>query len=77
MTLIQIKKQATSLSALLEDVAIKEAAIQRGVADFLADNRGGVREIARRLGFSPQYICDVQHGRRKISAEFIKRLERL
>jgi len=38
------------------------------------------REFAKLLGVSPQYLCDVEHGRKmvspKMAAEFAKRLKR-
>jgi transcriptional regulator with XRE-family HTH domain len=32
------------------------------------------KEFAERLGYTPQYICDLEHGRRSGSVEFVNRL---
>ena len=77
MKLSLLKKQANRVIRAQKETARAEEILLTFTVQYLADNRGGVREIARRMGFSPQYICDVQHRRRKVSTEFVKRLERL
>lgn len=32
------------------------------------------KELAERLGFTPQYLCDLEKGRRLGSVEFVNRL---
>jgi DNA-binding XRE family transcriptional regulator len=32
------------------------------------------KEFAAALGFTPQYLCDLEHGRRPGSVEFVNRL---
>ncbi len=77
MTLKSVKQYALALRAHRERVTLTEMDLLRTVQAYLDANRGGVREVARVMGFSPQYICDVRHGRRKISDTFVERLERL
>ncbi len=77
MTLKSVKQYALALRAHRKRVALTEMDLLRATQEYLEANRGGVREIARAMGFSPQYICDVRYGRRKISDTFVERLERL
>lgn len=76
-TLSRVHALATRAHRRRVEVDLAEGDLLRCVQEYLADNRGGVREIARKMEFSPAYISDVQHGRRKISATFIERLCKL
>lgn len=40
----------------------------------LAAHYGSQDKLAQRLGISPQYLCDVLHGRRALSGRVAKRL---
>jgi len=77
-------KRATPMSdktiATLERIAHKKLTL----GNLLWATREGEemtqREFAKLLGVSPQYLCDVEHGRKmvspKMAAEFAKRLKR-
>jgi len=39
-----------------------------------ADRQGTYLAIAAQLGISPQYLCDIMHGRRAISARVAEKL---
>lgn len=38
----------------------------------LRDKLGGVRSLAREIGVSPSYVCDVLQGRRAPGPDFLK-----
>lgn len=44
---------------------------------WLAWSENSLRNIARKMELSPAYLSDIQHGKRKVSDEVVKRLERL
>lgn len=76
MTLESIRDEVAAINRLRDALDNSEAELMISVGQFLSE-RGGVRENARRLGFSAVYVSDVVGGRRKISGEFIERLGRL
>jgi transcriptional regulator with XRE-family HTH domain len=51
-----------------------EIALQAAVAQALSEEHGSGRELSRRLGISAAYLCDIRHGRRKVSDAFLERL---
>lgn len=72
-----IVRCATDLADAHKVVATKETLLWSAVCGYLDQTEAGARDLARQLGFSAQYICDIRHGRRKISEEFVKRLKKL
>jgi hypothetical protein len=36
--------------------------------------RGSLRDLAKELGISAQYLCDISHGRRKISEAVVEKV---
>ena len=46
--------------------------------EMLIESRAGMemtqQELASSLGFSPQYLCDLEKGRRRGSVEFVNRI---
>ena len=41
--------------------------------DLRVGNGIGLRQLARRIGFSSSYVCDLEHGRRAWSDDLVKR----
>ena len=70
-------EQAAAVAAAVDKVKVAEDILMLMVREYLKANGSGVREAARTMGFSAGYMSDVQQGRRKISMEFLRRLERL
>lgn len=48
------------------------------LAEMIVEARSGMEmtqtAFAKALGFTPQYLCDLEHGRRPGSVEFVNRL---
>ena len=72
-----VEAAACRLSATRVKAAAQEKALQIAVSKFLSLQPGSARDLAKRLGFTVQYICDIRHGRRTISDRFLARLRGL
>jgi transcriptional regulator with XRE-family HTH domain len=72
-----VSRHAFALHYAQKVVLDAEVGLLTAVQEYLDGSGFGIRELSRRLGFSAQYVCDIRHGRRKISAEFLERLKRL
>lgn len=68
-----INQIAADLTGLRARVAVKELDMQRAVAVFISQH-GGVRVVARQMGVSAAYICDIANRRRKVSAAVLGKL---
>lgn len=77
MTLQRIRGSAATINRMRAEVATCEATLMEAVAQYIDSRDSGLREMARRMGISAQYLCDVKYRRRKISAEFLKKLARI
>ncbi len=77
MTLRGLQLQALVLVRHREHVERMERRLMIATREYLVAYKGGTRAIARKMGFSPAYISDVLHGRRKVSETFLERLDRL
>jgi transcriptional regulator with XRE-family HTH domain len=73
MTVKAIRECARQLRSARAVAGAWERDLQEKVSEFLMQ-RGGTRDMARELGVSAQYICDIRHKRRKISNPFLKTL---
>jgi hypothetical protein len=60
-----------------EQVSGREDALRMAINQYLDENLGAANDLARRLKFTPTYICDIRHGRRTISPEFVERLKKV
>jgi hypothetical protein len=82
MTVPTVKRAQSDLKHVriecAASISAHERTLQNAVIRYLDTLAPGkVREIARAMGFSAAYICDVRHGRRKVSEEFVSRLGRV
>ena len=68
-------KQAIDGAIFAEElrIAAEEQRLGLEIWKFLAP-RGSMRELARELDVSPQYVCDIAHGRRKISEAVVEKV---
>ena len=74
MTINQIAVLAKDLEGSRKAVECGEVALQVAVAEFLSEQHGSARDLAKRMGISVQYVCDLRHGRRKVSAAVLGKL---
>jgi transcriptional regulator with XRE-family HTH domain len=77
VNLPRIMQCAQDANDARQKVTLLERQLWVAVVAHLDSTKSGARELARRLKLSPQYICDIRHGRRKISAEFVERLRKM
>jgi transcriptional regulator with XRE-family HTH domain len=75
VTIEAVQKAAAQTTAARFALEKKEQKLQQVVAGFLSAQSGSARDMAKSIGFTVQYICDIRNGRRKVSLEFLKRLE--
>lgn len=68
-----IRKQARRLADARIRVAAEEQRLSLQIWRFLGP-RGSMRDVAKQLGISPQYLCDVAHQRRKVSDAVVKKV---
>lgn len=73
----KVMRAASILQAKRTAAFEAEIDLLHEVQVYLDGFYGSARQIARSMGYSAAYICDVRHGRRKISQQFVERLERL
>jgi transcriptional regulator with XRE-family HTH domain len=77
VTIERITKAASVLSTQKLRVENAEAVLQKEVAMFCDTYRGSARDMARKLGVSVAYLCDIRHGRRKVSFNVVEKLRKL
>jgi hypothetical protein len=77
MTIERITRAASVLNFHRAKVASLEDALQREVAAFCDTYRGSARDMAKKLGVSVAYLCDIRHGRRKVSFNVVEKLRKL
>lgn len=68
---------ANALKEKRQMVVRAEMTLQKEVAEFLDWNRGSMRDMAKEMGISAQYLCDIRHGRRKVSDAVVEKLAKL
>jgi transcriptional regulator with XRE-family HTH domain len=74
----KIQRISERLFSARHEVDILELRLQKAVAAYLDDlGHGSMRDMAKRMGFTVQYLCDIRHGRRKVSEAFLERLRGL
>ena len=73
MTIQEISKISADLAHLRTRVSGKESDLQDAVAVFI-NQHGGVRAVAREIGISAAYMCDIVNRRRKVSAAVLGKL---
>lgn len=54
-----------------------KAALLEAVQLHLKRLPGNASDLARQMGFSRSYLCDIQHGKRMVSKAFVRKLEGL
>ncbi len=69
-----IKTASLFLRVKRRDVAAAELELQKVVADFCDSYHGSMRDMAREMEISVQYLCDIRHGRRKVSDAVVEKL---
>ncbi len=70
----QVRSAASALRSRRTLAFVAEQKLQEAVAGLIGANDGGLRDWARSMGISPQYACDIRHGRRKISDAVVKKI---
>lgn len=73
-TLTDLQRTASKAKAARTEAARAESALSVQMAEYIGSIHGSGRDLARDLGFSAAYVCDVRHGRRRVSDEFLRRL---
>ena len=77
MTTDRIKQAAAVLHLRKAAVASAEEGLQREVAAFCSTYNGSARDMAKAIGVSVQYLCDIRHGRRKVSSNVVEKLRNM
>ena len=77
ITMAECRRIAREVEQAQGVVKAKQAALAEAVDSHLSVVGGSLREIAKRIDFSPPYIHDVRNGRRQVSAEFLERIAAL
>jgi hypothetical protein len=54
-----------------------ERELQDAVSAYLFEQPTELRDLAKQLGITPAYLCDIRYKRRKISDQFLERLRAL
>lgn len=72
-----VDRRDNAIRRAQEAVVAAESELLVAVHSRLNSMQCSDRELARRLGFSAGYMCDIRHCRRRISHEFLERLRRL
>lgn len=70
----QILRVAKRLQYHRDQADICERELQSQVSIIISSNKNGLRDWARTMKLSPQYVCDLRYGRRKISAAVLKKV---
>lgn len=73
MTKEDIQKQAQRVSSARARLTAEEQRLSLKIWSYLKP-RGSMRDLAKQLSISPQYLCDIAHGRRKISGPVIDKV---
>lgn len=73
----KIRDRAGQINRMRAEVVRQERGLMKLVAAYIDTQDAGLRDMARRMCISAQYLCDVKYQRRKISAAFLKKLERI
>jgi hypothetical protein len=74
MTIEQVRRHAQVAERTHALAAECDAILQKAVAAYLDGLHGSGRALAKELGISAAYLCDIKLGRRKISVEFLAKL---
>lgn len=77
VTFDTVRKAADELNWKRDAVVAAERKLQEAVSQFLMFREGSMRSLAKEVGLTAAYLCDIIHGRRKVSAEVLKKLEAL
>lgn len=77
VTFDTVRKAADELNWKRDAVVAAERKLQSAVSQFLMFREGSIRSLAKEVGLTAAYLCDIIHGRRKVSAEVMKKLESL
>jgi hypothetical protein len=72
----KVKVQAKRVSDARTRLMAEERRLTLAVWRFLQP-RGSMRNTAKELGITPQYLCDIAHGRRKVSEAIVGKLMEL
>lgn len=70
-----VRSRARELTAAREQEKQKESSLLEAVNDAVAEH-GMAKDAAEKLGISPQHLCDIRAGKRGITDELLKKLER-
>ena len=72
----QIRETATALNEALVATEVLENLLQKEIVAAIAAKESAGSELATRIGISRQYLCDICHGRRKISKQIVSKILR-
>ena len=75
MSLEDILKAHADLLSAKQQVSMCQVNLQSTVVNYLSSLP--VRATAQTMGVSAAYVCDVRHGNRTVSDEFVARLVKL
>ncbi len=73
MTKGNIKNRARHVANLRVQLSAEEQKLSAAIWVYLKPH-GSMRLLAARLKISPQYLCDIAHGRRKISEAVVEKV---
>ena len=73
MTKGKIRDQVKRISDARVRLAAEEQQLALEIWKYLRPH-GSLRTLASRLKISPQYLCDIAHGRRKISEAVVEKV---
>ena len=76
-TIRDILRDLSSLEASRGVVKAQERTLAETVSQYIAESKHGSNGLARLLNFTPAYISDIRNKRRKVSREFVERLEKV
>jgi hypothetical protein len=68
-----IKRTVAQLALQRGRIAALEECLQDDVWAFLKP-RGSLHAVAAELGISTAYLCDIAHGRRKVSQTIVEKV---
>ncbi len=77
MTLRKIATVAADLKGRRDSVVFCEGVLQQCVSAFCDQYHGSLRDMAKRMGITVQYLSDIRHGRRKVSDSVVEKLGKL